>query len=120
MDKKALNFRGHVVYSLTLLLFGIFLYSEFIGEFPLWSLIKYLPFYLMGAVFVDKIEIPNSPFHRAKLHSKKFFWITLLLIIPMTILFGYFKSANWYFLTSFFVGHLSHLAGDWLTRSGLP
>tara|TARA_Y100000310_G_scaffold200877_1_gene200946 strand:+ start:4014 stop:4373 length:360 start_codon:yes stop_codon:yes gene_type:complete len=118
MNKKALSRKGHIVLSIVLLLFGIFLYEQYVSQVSLRLIFKYLPFYLIGSLLVDKIETP-SPFHRQFLHSKRFFIITLLVIIPFTLSMGFIKSEMWFHLTALFIGHIGHLIGDMTTKSGL-
>jgi hypothetical protein len=47
------------------------------------------------------------------------FWLTLLILIPITIQKGLDSNTYWFFGTSFLAGHLTHLVGDALT-SPLP
>jgi hypothetical protein len=118
-NKKALNFRGHIVFSLLMVLMVWSFAIRFVELGVILSYGSYLIPFILGSVFIDKIEKPTSRWHRGILHSRKMFWITLFVLIPATINLGMVSSEKWFFLTAFLIGHECHLIGDWLT-SDLP
>jgi membrane-bound metal-dependent hydrolase YbcI (DUF457 family) len=117
-DRRGLNFRGHVIFSISLALFMIFILEKY-TKVDLASLLIYIPFFLLGAVAVDKfIEKPTFSKHRSFFHSARLFWIVLVILIPLTFYKG-LESSKWFFATAFLLGHESHIIGDFLT-SRLP
>lgn len=117
-----MNFSGHLKFSIALaMIFIYFIREYFIINLNL--LIFYFPFYLIGAVIVDKIEVPGMITHRGLLHSRRAFLFCLILIpilywkaISSQFLFLWsFKYTYWGICLAVILGHTSHLVGDSLT-----
>lgn len=117
--KRGLSFSGHIYWAVLLGFFGIFLYGEFIGEISIKLILINLPFYLVGSFIIDRIETPNSAWHRVGLHSWKSFFVISFILIPVVFTLGFFRSSDWYFIMSILAGMITHLLGDALTRRGL-
>lgn len=120
MNKKALSRNGHLVFSGLLVVGGLYFLGYYI-EIPLLKLLWHIPSFLGGVLFVDLLEKPGLRLvkHRSFFHSKRMLWFTMIIFIPISVWLGIYKHNYWFFITSFLVGHLSHLWGDSLT-SPLP
>jgi hypothetical protein len=120
LGKRGLNRNGHLVFSSLLLAGSLYVLRNYIAV-SYTVVAMHLPTYLFGSLFADKIpwERPGFVGHRSFFHSRRMLWITILVLIPLSVWAGMEKSEYWYFATSFLLGHTTHLFGDSLT-SRLP
>ncbi len=118
-DKKGLVRKGHIYFSLTVVLLIYFIIQDWVEIHLTWFTIYLFPL-LIGILLPDLIEIANSPNHRAFFHSIRLLKIILFFITPLTIVSAYLVNSRYFILTVFFAGYLLHLAADSLTKKGLP
>ncbi len=122
--KKALNRKGHILFSLVFAVIILYILKDFITlSFPI--IILHLPIYVLGAITPDFFE-PGGKFlinHQKWIH--KSFWGVLFLVIPLSLYFA-FNSSKLFFigvpfnygslLTAFFLGFETHTGIDKLAR----
>lgn len=122
MNKLGLNRRGHLIFSLGLVLFSVYFFNHYFKINYLF-LLFHAPFFFFGVVFPDLIEMPTNAWHRGLLH-KGF----LLVLIPLSVLILYYFwstsikfnfmgiNFNYYSIgIAILLGWLTHLYGDALT-----
>lgn len=122
-DKKALNRKGHVLFSLGLAGFSLYFLKDFITvSFPV--IILHLPLYLLGTIAPDFFEPGGKGRigHQNWIH--KSFW-SIAGITAIALYFA-FNSAKLYFLdipfnypsliSAFSIGFETHLGIDRLAR----
>src|SRR3989344_5102365 len=124
-----MNRRGHLIFALGLGAIVFYLLKDFnIISIPINIVLFHLPFYLFGAILVDRIERPTSRWHRGLLHSRRMLLISLFILTPYLIYKtmhypqDLFLGVNYNYFSlglAGLLGNLTHLIGDSLT-SKLP
>ena len=125
MNKKGLNRRGHLTFSLGI--FIVFMYflkqQNVLSKELLTILIFHLPIFLLFSLFADWVESGGHGLisHRQILHSKRVLFLSIVSL-PFLLYFSItyekilFNLANYYSIALAGVGgHLSHMFGDSLT-----
>lgn len=119
-----MNARGHLWFSIMLEVFVLYVLKDFIS-LPFNFIVLHSIFYIIGATtildygFFDSYK--KGIGHHGFWHSKKFIWLLILGLIPLSIhfyvnnpkylIFG--TSINiWSAMTFVFVGLVTHLLGD--------
>lgn len=128
-DKRGLNRRGHILFSLGLAIISIFILKVYIIKEMIISvsfLIFHVPFFLIGSLLPDWIEKGGKSLisHRKFFHSGRMLWILLIVLLPVTLWLAIripiktifiFTYNNYTLAAAICFGILSHLMGDALT-----